>query len=59
MTRPPPHTPTRWHRIEAAAVRCLALLARPEHPAAVRAAEKQRRVDIAAQANARTHGRDC
>lgn len=53
MTRPPPHTPTRWHRIEAAAVRCLALLARPDRRAVVHAADRQRRADAAAQAQAR------
>lgn len=58
MTAPRPFVPTRWRRIEEVATHCLALLARPARRAEVRGAELQRRVDVAAQAEARTHGSD-
>lgn len=56
VTAPRPFVPTRWRRIEEIATHCLALLARPDRRAEVRGAELQRRVDVAAQAEARAHG---
>lgn len=54
---PKPFQPTRWPEIERVATECRARLARPSRPAEVRAAVVQQRTDVAAQVQARTHGR--
>lgn len=54
---PKPFRPTRWTEIERVATQCLARLAKPGRPAEVRAAAQQQRADVAAQVQARTHGR--
>lgn len=53
---PKPFMPTCWPRILAVATRCVARRSGPAAAAVVRAGERQRRVDVAAQVEARTHG---
>ena len=53
LTAPKPFAPSLTDAIRAAAVRCLARLARPARRAEVRARVLQQRTDAAAQAEAR------